>query len=230
MTTREQAEDARPGEAPVANGEADGNGDGYGGEDGEPKPYHRAQARLRVDGPAFGRAVDALREERGWSVRELSKRSGIPLTTVAKLLRGETEQPDAEVACALSYTFGFPNPGALLGRPGTRGGGRAAGAQAQSGPGPMSLAGLIEGLLRGVWAAQDSQRSAQPGAGVAPEAPGPDLTTGEVAVEVKAPAAAGAPALGGPAGVQDVLRRVGGHHAPVLAVGVVVLNEPRTLG
>lgn len=164
-----------------------------------PNPYQRAQARLRVDGLAYGRMLDRL--------REVSKKSGVPLTTVAKLLRGETEHPDPEVSCAMAYTFGFGNPGRLMGEPAAQpaGASPAPGTSAAgAGAGPLTLERLVEGLLRGLWAAQDAQ------------------------------AAAGAPTLLGqlervmggepPAGVAVPAAAIN------LIVAAVVLNAPGTLG
>lgn len=202
MGTAERMEAGEPPDQ--AGGEPDGGG-AAAYQPGEDKPglnpYQRAQARLRVDGLAYGRAVDALRLARGWSVRDLSRESGVPVSTVAKLLRGETQAPEHEVLCALAYTFGFPNPGALLGRPGTRKANHQG--QAAAGPGPMTLAGLIEGLLRGVWAAQDGQSQ---------------TAAKHAILEEHIGQAAG------------LLRAAQTTPHPILAVGVVVLNEPRTLG
>lgn len=136
-------------------------GEGNGGDGPAPLPYERAQRRLRVDGVAFGAAVGRLREAEGWSLRTLSKKSGVPLTTVANIERGDVAAPDAEVSMALALTFGYQNPGALLGAgaagraPGRKHDPEARGATA--GPGPLGLDGLMEhlvrGVLRGVWSA-----------------------------------------------------------------------------
>ena len=165
-------------------------------------PYQRAQRRLRTAGVTYGKALDALREERGWSVRQVSVKSGVPLTTVAKLLRGETESPDPEVACALAYTFGFANPGALLGRPGTgrRADKQETAAEGVAGPGPLTLERLVESLLRGVWAAQG----------------------GTVGMSLEAAEGEG-PGLPG-------LQRLAGDGGVALLVGAVVLVGPKTLG
>ncbi len=59
------------------------------GTEGQPfRPYERTQRRLRVDGVTFGKAVKRHREAEHWSLRQLSKKSGVPLTTVANIERG----------------------------------------------------------------------------------------------------------------------------------------------
>jgi transcriptional regulator with XRE-family HTH domain len=205
MTT-ETTDAAGPGRNGGTGTDPAGNGNGEAARPPGDTPYERAQRRLRVDGVAYGKALEALREERGWSVRKVSAKSGIPLTTVAKLLRGETESPDPEVACALAYTFGFANPGALLGRPGT---GRGADTQESAveggpaGPGPLTLERLVESLLRGIWAAQG--------------APGAVLTAQGAEAEGQVAAVPGLPRLAGDGGV-------------ALLVGAVVLVGPKTLG
>ena len=122
-------------------------------------PYERAQRRLRIDGVAYGKALDALREERGWSVRQVSVKSGVPLTTVAKLLRGEMQSPDPEVACALVVHLRLrqprgparpPGDGAPGGQAGDGGGrrpGRARAADAGA-PGRVACCGAC-GRRRG---------------------------------------------------------------------------------
>lgn len=176
-----------------------------------PTWYERAQHRLRVDGVAFGQAVTRLREAEGWSSRTLSKKSGVPPTTLAKLERGETKQPDVEVATALALTFGYDSPGAMLGAGATArtpGGRRGAGA-----PAAMTLEQVVESLLRGVWAAQDGRPRATPVTVRLPT--GPDAAP--------AGAAAAEEAVAG-------LRDVSGPGAVTLNVPLVVLVQPRTVG
>jgi transcriptional regulator with XRE-family HTH domain len=182
--------------------EAGGDGDGPA-----PSPYERAQRRLRVDGVVFGEAVKRHRELEGWSVRGLSKRSGVPLTTLAKLERGETPQPDVEVATALALTFGYGSPGAMLGAGSTRGpAGRRGGPHDGGGvPAALTLERLIESLLRGIWAAS----SARPGGAPVPE-PLPERE--------------------GEARVAEAVQRLPASAGMNLYVPLVVLVEPRTVG
>jgi transcriptional regulator with XRE-family HTH domain len=171
-----------------------------------PTYYERAQRRLRVDGVAFGKAVTRLREAEGWSVRGLSKRSGVPLTTLAKLERGETAVPDAEVATALALTFGYGSPGAMLGA-GSTGGppGHRGAAHDGDVPAALTLERLIESLLRGIWAAS----SARPGGALVTEP---------------------LPATEGGERVAEVLQRLPAPAGMNLYVPLVVLVEPRTVG
>lgn len=147
-------ESVENGAAGAAEGETDGP---------TPLPYERAQRRLRVDGVVFGAAVRRLREAEGWSLRTLSKKSGVPLTTVANIERGDVAAPDVEVSTALALTFGYGNPGALLGAGATsRTPGRRHDQEERDGePGPMRLDQLMEylvrGVLRGVWSAPSGQ-------------------------------------------------------------------------
>jgi transcriptional regulator with XRE-family HTH domain len=198
MTETEHVPPDEPLEAPD---EAGGDGDGPA-----PSPYERAQRRLRVDGVLFGESVKRHREGEGWSVRGLSKRSGVPLTTLAKLERGETPQPDVEVATALALTFGYGSPGAMLGAGSTRGpAGRGGAPPGGDVPAALTLERLIESLLRGIWAAS----SARPGEALVP-VPLPALENGaRVAEEVQR--------LPSPPGMN-------------LYVPLVVLVEPRTVG
>jgi transcriptional regulator with XRE-family HTH domain len=203
MLLMTETERTLPGPEPPA--EEDGNGHGDGGEDG-PSPYERAQRRLRVDGVVFGKALTRLREAEGWSVRTLSRKSGVPLTTLAKLERGETPKPDVEVACALALTFGYGSPGAMLGAGSTRGpAGRGGGRYAADVPAALTLERLVESLLRGIWAAND----ARPGGALVTEA----LPEGEPGERVS-----------------EALRRVPGPPGMNLYVPLVVLVEPRTVG
>jgi transcriptional regulator with XRE-family HTH domain len=183
---------------------------GLDGEDEDrpgPSWYERAQRRLRVDGVAFGQAITRLREAEGWSIRGLSKRSGVPPTTLAKLERGETPKPDVEVATALALTFGYGNPGSLLGTGATaKRPGQYRNAEEREGvPAALTLEKLIESLLRAIRAAG----AARPGEALVTE-PLPDIEGGaRVAEEVQR--------LPAPAGMN-------------LYVPLVVLVEPRTVG
>jgi len=195
MTETERAEPAEPLE-PDEDGAA-------------PTWYERAQHRLRVDGVAFGQAVTRLREAEGWSVRTLSRKSGVPLTTLAKLERGGTDVPDVEVATALALTFGYTSPGAMLGAGATAWTPGRRRATAEREGGPITLEHLVESLLRAIRAAND----------VPP---------------VTAPLPSGAAAAGaGPearAAAADVLRGLPGAGGNNLYVPLVVLLQPRTGG
>lgn len=199
MTEKERAH-PQPDDAPAA-AEDDGP------ETGGPTHYERAQRRLRVDGVAFGEAVKRHREGEGWSVRRLSKRSGVPLTTLAKLERGETPQPDVEVTCALAATFGYGSPGAMLGAGSTRGpaGGRGDPHDGGGVPAALTLERLIESLLRGIWGAS----SARPGEALVPVL---------------------LPEPGGEARVAEAVQRLPAPAGMNLYVPLVVLVEPRTVG
>ena len=148
----------------------------------------------------------------------------MPLTTLSDLETGESRNPEPALSLTLAAAFGCPSPAAMLVPPGAGPPGSrpsvippeaVAAARAVvereggDGPGPMTLSGLIEGLLRGVWAAQDGQP-----AGTPQTQPG---SAQAVMQEHVARAA-------------ELLRAAPATTHPILAVGVVVLNEPRTLG
>jgi len=175
-----------------------------------PSHYERAQRRLRVDGVAFGQAVTRLREAERWSVRTLSRKSGVPLTTLAKLERGETPQPDAEVTTALAFTFGYGSAGAMLGAGSTAGpGGRRR--DREEPLAALTLEKLVESLLRGIWAAS----SARPGGALVTEPlPEPSGSEGDARV----------------ASAQELLQRLPSPAGMNLYVPLVVLVEPRTVG
>lgn len=205
---RAQPEPEEPPAEADGNGHGNGHGHGHGDGDGDgPSPYERAQRRLRVDGVAFGKALTRLREAEGWSVRTLSRKSGVPLTTLAKLERGETPKPDVEVACALAITFGYNSPGSLLGAGATakRPGRRSEAVPPEGVPAALTLERLVESLLRGIWAANDARPG---GASVTEQLPDAD----------------------GEERVSEALRRVPGPPGMNLYVPLVVLVEPRTVG
>ena len=158
---------------------------GPNGESGPgPLPYERAQRRLRVDGPKFGKVVTRHREAEGWSQRELSRLSGVPLTTIANLERGDTAVPDPEVTCGLALTFGYSSPGAMLSRGGTRREGGPGGTRPA--PTSPSLEATFAAVLRAAMGVLD-ERKVQ--TALAPAALAAALAGGAVGLPATEPAA-----------------------------------------
>lgn len=54
---------------------------------------------------SIGSRVQTLREERGWSRVELARRSGVSLSVINKMERGET-QPRRQTLCNLAEALG----------------------------------------------------------------------------------------------------------------------------
>lgn len=48
-------------------------------------------------------------EEKGWSMRELARRSGLPAATVQKILTGDVRMPTTENVCAIASALGLPD-------------------------------------------------------------------------------------------------------------------------
>lgn len=67
------------------------------------RAYRPAMARGRY---AWGRRLDTLRLERGWSLKTLSDRTGIPYDSINKYCRGEVENPRGSAMQQLADVFG----------------------------------------------------------------------------------------------------------------------------
>ena len=54
----------------------------------------------------FGERLKLLREERGWSQRELAERSGVPYFTIYRCERGTHGEPRVSMAAKLARALG----------------------------------------------------------------------------------------------------------------------------
>lgn len=186
----------------------DGNGNGVAAADDAP-PYHpppdgngtpldQAQRILGVNAAALAGKLREARQAKGLTRTRLAQMAGLAPSTVSNLERERSGSPDPVTVLALAIALGYDSAAEMMDAAPAKPKG-----EREHGPGPMTLAGLIEGLLRGVWAAQDGQSHA-----VAQQA----ILEKQLGQAV------------------DVLRAAQSTPHPILAVGVVVLNEPRRLG
>jgi len=127
--------------------------------------YERWRTALHIDGVAYGKRVHALREAKGWTLKDLHDRTGVPISTLSELENGLSHRPKQALNMTLAQCFGYEHPGALLGLeetphpPGTHPNGpRRAVPPPEPVPGLATEAErLLTGLLRGLWTAQDER-------------------------------------------------------------------------
>ena len=55
---------------------------------------------------AFGERLKRIREKRGWTLRELAERSGVPYETIYRCERGTHQEPRVSVAADLARALG----------------------------------------------------------------------------------------------------------------------------
>ena len=51
--------------------------------------------------------ITEMRKSRGWTIEELSDRSGIPVSTIKKISAGITKRPNIETVKAVVHAMGF---------------------------------------------------------------------------------------------------------------------------
>jgi transcriptional regulator with XRE-family HTH domain len=54
----------------------------------------------------FGERLKRIREKRGWTLRELAERSGVPYETIYRCERGTHQEPRVSVAAHLARALG----------------------------------------------------------------------------------------------------------------------------
>jgi len=57
--------------------------------------------------PTFGQRLRREREKKGWSLQELSSRSGVPYETIYRVERGTHHEPRVGVAVKLARALGI---------------------------------------------------------------------------------------------------------------------------
>lgn len=130
--------------------------------------YERWEMAFGVDGAAFGKKVRELREARHWTQKDLSHRTGVPISTISELENGISSRPRAALNMTMAEAFGYEHPGALLGLPEPAGPAQprtipltgpalGAGAEWETSALGQEAERVLAGMLRGLWTAQDER-------------------------------------------------------------------------
>lgn len=70
---------------------------------------------LSLDLGCWGQRVRVLRKRKGWTVRQLSDRSGVGRTTISNIETGQHPNPGLDVLVRLQHALGLDSIEALLG-------------------------------------------------------------------------------------------------------------------
>src|SRR5215831_19507290 len=140
------------------------NGEERAGSNGAPPDgltlLQRARRELRVDGNAFPHRLSRLRAQRGWSLRDMARASGVSVSAIRNVETGASGSPDPETTRALAWALGFTSAADMMG---DRDAGRPKGLPVREhGRTPVAVESLVEDLLRGVWNARAGQPASVP--------------------------------------------------------------------